>query len=120
MQEIALTLLKAYSKKDPALMQGPVAGSSPNSWIREAVILTATAAVEAFENLSQRDPSRREWYQNMIINRIIRGVLWTIHNGNAPGRDPLAEDEDRRRSDRILECSLSSRWFEGNEIIYIS
>ena len=101
-------------------MQGPVAGSSPDSWIREAVILTATAAVEAFEDLSQQDPTTRELYRNLIINRIIRGVLWTIHNGNAPGRDPLADDDDRRWEDRILECSLSSKWLEGNDIIYIS
>ena len=101
-------------------MQGPVAGSSPDSWIREAVILTATAAVEAFEDLLQQDPRLRKFYQDIIINRIIRGVLWTIHNGNAPGRDPLAEDRHRRWEDRSLECSLSSKWLEGNDIIYIS
>ena len=101
-------------------MQGPAAGSSPDSWIREAVILTATAAVEAFEDLSQQNPKKRELYQNLIINRIIRGVLWTIHNGNAPGRDPLAEDRHRRREDRSLECSLSFKWLKGNDIVYIS
>ena len=97
-----------------------MAGSSPDSWIREAVTLTAIAAVEAFEDLSQQSPTERELYRNMIVNRIIRGVLWTIHNGNAPGRDPLAEDRHRRWEDRSLECSLSSKWLEGSDIIYIS
>ena len=101
-------------------MQGPVAGSSPDIWIREAVILTATAAIEALEDLSQQYPADRKYFQNVIINRIIRGVLWTIHNGNAPGRDPLAEDGHRRGEDRSLECSLSSKWLEGNDIVYIS
>ena len=121
LQKVAIALLKAYSKKDSAFMHGPVAGSSPDSWIREAVTLTATATVEAFEDLSQQDPTKQDLFQNVIINRIIRGVLWTIHNGNAPGRDPLAEDIHRyRREDRSLECSLSSKWLEGDDIVYIS
>ena len=101
-------------------MQGPVAGRSPDSTIREAVILTATAAVEAFEDLSQQYPECPELCADRIIIRIIRGVLWTIHNGNAPGRDPFAEDYCRRTEDRTLECSLSSKWLFEDDIVYIS
>ena len=45
-------------------------------------------------------------------------MLWTIHNGNAPGskfRDEQGEVEDRN-----LECSLSSRWLKSKDIIYMS
>ena len=120
LQKAAAALLKAYMKKDPAFMQGPV-GDTTESWIREAVLLTATAAVEASEDLSQQDPTREMYHwQNLIINRIIRGVLWTIHNSNAPGIDPLAEDEFRRSEDRSLECSLSSKWLKRGTNVYIS
>ena len=102
-------------------MRGPVAGSRADSWIREAVVLTVTATVEAAEDLLQQYPTtRREYYQDIIINRIIRGVLWTIHNGNAPGRDPLSKDVNSRLDDRTLECSLSSKWLEGDDLVYIS
>ena len=118
-KRVANELLKAYAKKDPAFMQIPVT-YKPDSWIQEAIVLTATAAVEALEALSQHGPANRGLWRNLIINRIIRGVLWTIHNGNAPGRDPLAEDQFRRNEDRSLECSLNSRWLVMGTTIYIS
>lgn len=115
-----MALLRAYAKKleDAAFMQGPV-GDSTESWIYDAVLLTATAAAEAREELSQQDPAKREFWGNMIVNRILRGVLSTIHNENAPGSNPLAENRDIS-DDRTLECSLSSKWLYDGEIVYIS
>ena len=86
-------------------------------WICDAVLLTASAAVRAKEELSRTDPGKH--WGNIIINRIIRGVLWTIRNGNAPGWDPLAKDEDKG-ADRSLECSLSSTWLEQRDTVYIA
>ena len=44
------------------------------------------------------------------INRLMRGVLWHIHNGNGP---TVADHE------RQLECSLSSRWLSDTSTIWI-
>ena len=112
-----MAMLKVYSMKELPVLQGPVANNA-SSWIREAVLSTATAAVEALDDLTREDPERHDFWRNLIINRILRGVLWTIHNGNAPGKDPLTEERDL--PDRTLECSLSSKWLDRSDIVYIS
>ena len=119
MRKVARALFKAYAEKDAntKFMQGPPGDDHTKSWIQEVVLLTASAAVEAQQKLSEEDLAIK--WGHLIINRIIRGVLWTICNGNAPGWDPLAED-DYRGHDRRLECSLSSRWLEEGETVYIS
>ena len=111
-------MLKAYAKKYAKFMQGPVV-TDVESWIREAVMLTLSASVEAFDELSRQNPAKRDLWRKIIINRILRGVLWTIHNGNAPGRDFLSQTP-ARDNDRTLECCLSSKWLQGNDIVYIS
>ena len=109
-------MLKAYSKRNLPILQGPVA-SNASSWIREATLSTATAAVEALDDLTQQYPEKREYWRDLIVNRILRGVLWTIHNGNAPGKDPLSEE--RYIQDRTLECSLSFKWYSSSDVVYI-
>ena len=80
------------------------------------VLATAKAAVNTVNELSKSYPEHL--VQKAMIGRILRGVLWTIHNGNAPGttsRDRLGNVEDRS-----LECSLNSKWLNSRDIIYIS
>ena len=115
--KVAISMLKAYSKNGIPTLQGQVANNASN-WIRKAVLLTATAAVDALYDLTQQDPEKREFWRDLIINRILRGVLWTIHNGNAPGKDPLSVE--KYLQDRTLECSLSSKWLDSNDIVYIA
>ena len=117
MRQVAIALLKAYAKQDETMIKDPEENDDVERWAHNAVLLTASAAVSAKEELSNVDPGK-EW-GHMIINRIIRGVLWTIRNGNAPGWDPLAKVEDRG-ADRSLECSLSSKWLEQKDTVYIS
>ena len=120
---IATALLRAYAKCDKLPSQDVVEDKAIESWIRDAVSLTAAAAVEALQELSKQDSnhSTREIWSNLIINRILRGVLWTIHNRNAPGLDPLAKQTPNYDGDdRRLECSLSFKLLVGNEIVYIS
>jgi hypothetical protein len=52
--------------------------------------------------------SEQKVRSNFIINRLMRGVLWHIHNGNGP------TDYGRQ-----LECSLSSRWLSDTSTIWI-
>ena len=117
MRRVAMALLSAYAKQDITFMKGPEENDDVERWIHDAVLLTVSAAISAREELSRANPEEK--WGNLIINRIIRGVLWTIRAGNAPGWDPIAEDDYRGR-DRRLECSLSSRWFEEGETVYIS
>jgi hypothetical protein len=46
-----------------------------------------------------------------VINRMMRGLLWNIHNGNRP--------YDSTSDDRLLECSLSSRWLSDTSTLWI-
>ena len=46
-----------------------------------------------------------------IINRLMRGVLWHIHNGNHPSNG--TDDE------RLLECSLNSLWLSDSSTLWI-
>jgi hypothetical protein len=50
-----------------------------------------------------------EFFSILVINRLIRGALWSLHNGNAPNKEL-----------RPLECSLTSRWLADNATVYIS
>ena len=124
LDEEALLKEQGYNITDlPLLQTQPI--DEAHSWIRKAVLLTATAAVKAHEELStQNQHTGPDFWRNLIMNRIVRGVLWTIHNGNAPGTDPLGLA--RRKvgrygyRNRSLECSLSSRWLEVETALYIS
>ena len=97
-------------------------GDDVESFIHRAVLSTAAAAVKARDILVKSKEMEEDACGDAIINRILRGVLWTIHNQNAPGLDPLAERTYRDASDRSLECSLSSKWLDGShhDIVYIS
>lgn len=100
------TMIKGWMTRSPLAAE---------SAIREAVSSTVMAAVNACEELSGDNPAERRFWGDVIINRILRGVLWTILNGNAPGRNL-----DRPGGDRSLECSLSSKWLDRDNIVYIS
>ena len=118
-----MALLRAYMEEGQALMQGPLEDKT-KSPMREAVLLTAKASVKAVDALSRQIPMKRLFWRNLTINRILRGVLWTICNGNAPGKDPFADTYRAYDGDRSLECSLSSklldRLFQTKETVYIS
>ena len=107
-------LLKAYSTTE-ALALGTSRGYTEN-WARDAVLITAKAAVDTVNELSKTYPEH--FVQKAVIGRILRGILWTIHNGSAPGTKSYGEQSEVE--DRSLECSLSSRWLRSNDIIYIS
>ena len=120
---ILAALLRAYAQNDKLPFQDLVEDKVAESWMHDAVSLTAIAAVEAAQELSKRnpDPINREMWSNLIVNRILRGVLWTIHNRNAPGLHPFTrESPSYIGRDRRLECSLSSELLFDNEIVYIS
>ena len=120
---ISTALIRAYAKNDKLPPQELVEDKAVESWIHDAVPLTATATVEAAQELSKQDPdpTTREVWSNLIINRILRGVLWTIHNRSAPGLHPFEKETSSYRGyDRRLECSLSSEVLRDNETVYIS
>lgn len=103
-------------------MQGSLEDKT-KSPIREAVLLTAKASVNAVKALTQTISKEENFWRNIIVKCVLRGILWTILNGNAPGRDPFA-DPEHRGEDRSLECSLShkvlDRLGQSPETVYIS
>ena len=106
-------MLKGYcaAMTERPLTPGPV-GDETNSWLRKAVLLTATAAVNAQEELLTRQKDTEpEMWRNLVMNRILRGVLWTVSNGDAPGRGPFDAFE-YGEDDRSFECSLSYKQLE--------
>ena len=118
-EKIPYRLLKAYSAIE-LLSLGTSKGYTEN-WARDAVLITAKAAVDTVNELSKMYPEHL--VQKAMIGRVLRGVLWTIHNGGAPGtrswRVDLWSHLDEVE-DRSLECSLSSKWLKSKDIIYIS
>ena len=102
-EKVRTALLRAYANNHQALALSlsPLGAKAAEGWIRDAVSLTATAAVESLDALSQDDPTRQELWRNAIINRILRGILWTIHNNYAPGFNPPDHSTHRPR-DRSL------------------
>ena len=113
---LAHQLLKSYSAiTEQASLLGTSRGYNENS-AQDMVLITAKAAVDTINELSKVYPEHL--VQKAMIGRILRGVLWTIHNGGAPGTRSLDRWGDAE--DRSLECSLSSKWLKSKDIIYIS
>ena len=100
---------------EQASLLGTSRGYNENS-ARDMVLITAKATVDTVNELSKAYPEHL--VQKAMIGRILRGVLWTIHNGNAPGTRSWHSWKDT--DDRSLECSLSRRWLDSRDIIYIS
>jgi hypothetical protein len=68
--------------------------------------------VEMCSILGERYPESKEAARrNYVINRLMRGVLWHIHNGNHSSNG--SDDE------RLLECSLNSLWLSDSSTLWI-
>ena len=100
---------------EQASLLGTSRGYNENS-ARDMVLITAKAAVDTVNELSKAYPEHL--VQKAMIGRILRGILWMIHNGNAPGTTSRGEWDEVE--DHSLECSLSSKWLKSKDIIYIS
>ena len=63
--------------------------------------------------LGERYPESKEAARRgYIINRLMRGMLWNIHNGNHPFNSGA-------RDERQLECSLNSLWLSDSSTLWI-
>ena len=80
---LAHQLLKSYSAiTEQASLLGTSRGYNENS-ARDMVLTTAKAAVDTVNELSKT--YLEHVVQKAMIGRILRGMLWIIHNGGAPG-----------------------------------
>jgi hypothetical protein len=71
--------------------------------------VVAANYVKICSGLEEKYPKSQEKVRSsFIINRLMRGVLWHIHNGNGP------TDHERQ-----LECTLNSRWLSDTSTIWI-
>ena len=71
--------------------------------------VVASNYVKICSGLEEKYPkSQQKVRSSFIINRLMRGVLWHIHNGNGP------TDYERQ-----LVCSLNSRWLSDTSTIWI-
>ena len=70
--------------------------------------VVATNYVKICSSLGEKYQKSEQVRSSLIINRLMRGVLWHIHNGNAP-----------TGLDRQLECSLNSHWLSDTSTIWI-
>ena len=65
--------------------------------------------VKVCAGLEEKYPeSEQKVRSSFIINRMMRAILWHVHNGNAP-----------TEHERQLECSLNSRWLSDTSTIWI-
>ena len=82
---------------------------SEHAWRDFIGCVVAANYVKIIFALKEKYPkSEHTVRSNFIINRLMRGVLWHIHNGNGP------TDHERQ-----LECSLNSRWLSDTSTIWI-
>ena len=77
-------------------------------WLDEFDVVISDHYTKIAEELVNRTRGNQSLAQMIVVNRLMRGALWVVHNGNAPSQDK-----------RTLECSLSSQWLEDNSTIYI-
>jgi len=88
------------------------AQSSRGFWMDFIGAVVAERYVEMCPILGEKLPgSTEEVRRGYIINRLMRGVLWRIHNGNCSSNEP--------HSERFLECSLNSRWLLDVSTLWI-
>jgi len=59
------------------------------------------------ELLQVKDDSKLP--EMLIANRLLRGMLWVIHNGNGPTSE-----------ERMGECTLGSKWLRDASTVYIA
>ena len=71
--------------------------------------VVATNYVKICSALEEKYPeSEQQVRSSFIINRLMRGVLWHIHNGNGP-----------TGHERQLVCSLNSSWLSDTSTVWI-
>jgi hypothetical protein len=88
------------------------AQSSNGFWRDFIGAVVAERYVEMCSILEEKYPgSGEEARRGYLVNRLMRGVLWHIHNGNSSSNQPHDE--------RLLECSLNSRWLSDASTIWI-
>ena len=74
--------------------------------------IVAEKYVEMCSILGEKYPESNEAARHgYVINRLMRGVLWNIHNGNHPNSGTHVE--------RQLECSLNSLWLSDSSTLWI-
>ncbi|KAF8965873.1 hypothetical protein BDZ97DRAFT_1810111 [Flammula alnicola] len=90
-----------------------LANHSPGGFWRDFISsAVATNYVKICSALGEKYPNWSEKRRHdFVINRFMRGVLWGIHNMNRPGNQPTDE--------RLLECSLSSRWLSDASTLWM-
>jgi hypothetical protein len=87
------------------------AQSSPGYWRDFIGAVVAERCVEMCSILEEKHPgSEEEVRRGYIVNRLMRGVLWRIHNGNSSSNES---------NERLLECSLNSRWLSDASTLWI-
>ncbi|KDR67081.1 hypothetical protein GALMADRAFT_161722 [Galerina marginata CBS 339.88] len=81
-------------------------------WIDFVGVLVAEKYVEICATIGKKYPdSRDEVTRGYVINRLMRGLLWRIHNGNC--------SSNQSHDERLLECSLNSRWLSDASTLWI-
>jgi hypothetical protein len=88
------------------------AQKSQGFWRDFIGVIVAEKYMKICSILGEKHPeSREEVRRGYVINRLMRGVLWRIHNGNCSSNE---EDDER-----LLECSLNSRWLSDASTLWI-
>ncbi|KAF8953844.1 hypothetical protein BDZ97DRAFT_1942720 [Flammula alnicola] len=89
-----------------------MAQPSRGHWLDFVGAFVAEKYVEISSILGEKYPgSREEVRHGYVINRLARGVLWVIHNGNC--------SSNQTHDERLLECSLNSRWLSDTSTLWI-
>jgi len=101
-------------RKGCTLFQDTSVRARPSNWRwREFIgVVVAANYLEICSAMAEKYPGQNEEVTiGYVMNRLMRGLLWGIHNGNRPN--------DGTSDDRLLECSLSSRWLSDSSTLWI-
>ncbi|TRM57465.1 hypothetical protein BD626DRAFT_211447 [Schizophyllum amplum] len=85
------------------------------TWVKVLDVAIASDAIAVVDDLVKEYGSwgeeREEVLQKIVVNRLVRGALWMVHNSNAPSK----------QNDRTgFECVLSHRILSDKTTVYLA
>ncbi|KZS92734.1 hypothetical protein SISNIDRAFT_486244 [Sistotremastrum niveocremeum HHB9708] len=92
-----------------AFKEASAAADETATWRDRLDLIAARNGIKLVADIQKHFDGDARKAQHVLMNRWMRGCLWTIHNANCPAQNI-----------RELECSLSSEWLLDSSTVYIA